>query len=239
MQNLKWKKAVYETNSGDWVTIYPEQLHDIRLRTLLRDQILWDSRKEQRLFVRYRPESPHFYAMSTTFRYIKREENSLLHKERVNELLSLLQEQDLTFGYKSFGLEKQGFVKLFKSKQYSWGEEVSRTMIGSTWRHDLFGAHSKHQLTENTPWAAIEVIDSHFPTSEALEAWLELSLEIPCFVFFDLARKRNYLFKVDGESKQVRATYFLHDGSIWKSGNRWKSCTAAFLEEKLKEEAFK
>ncbi|BAS60429.1 MULTISPECIES: hypothetical protein [Leptolyngbya] len=163
-----------------------------------------------------------------------RGETSTRHNNRVAELLSLFQKQDLLFGHRSFDTEEQLLVPLFKSEKYVWAKEVTRTMSSELqWRHDIFGGHSLHKHTKLSPWVAVEVIDSHFPSDTALDTWLEISSEFPYFVLFDFVQKRNYFLKVDEDKNQVRVIYFIFDGAVWRSGKRWEGCTAAIFREEL------
>jgi len=194
-----------------------------------------------RLFIRDNHNTPHFYCLTDRdYQVIERKESSPLHNDRVNNLLEILQQQEeLVFYYRSFSSEDKEFVELFKGEEYSWGKEVTRCLSDTYWRHDIFGANSRHRHTKNSPWVAIEVIDSNFPSEAALEAWLTLSSDFPYFILFDFVKVRNYFFQIDIDKRRARVVYFIHDGALWRSGTRLDNCTAALFKEKVNEEIYK
>ncbi len=237
---MKWNAAIYLTPDGNWQTVYPEDLHDLEFRAFLRGQELWDSEREKRLFIRYRVDTPHFYSLSNrTRRIIERLETSTLHHQRVEQVLTALQQQEFKFGYVDHKAEEgPEFITLFNSEQYTWSEEVVRSRADIGWRHDIFGAQASHRLSDRCPWVAIEVIDSHFPEDRAFDAWLQLSLEFPCLVLFDFVKKWNYYFQVK-DNCQVRVIYYIYEGAVWKSREQLPNCNAAIFKERLTTELSK
>lgn len=231
---MKWNVAVYQTLDGTWHTVYPVNLHDVEFRAFLREQELWNIEREKRLFIRYRVDAPHFYALSDRVRpIIERREASLRHNERVEQLLTALQQPNLKFGYYHYTQDGREFITIFKSEQYTWSREVVRSRLDIGWRHDLFGAHAGHRLSEHCPWVAIEVIDTHFPEDRAFDAWLRLSAEFPCLVLFDFVQEENYYFQVIEANQRVRFIYYIYEGALWKSREQLPNWNAAIFKEKL------
>ncbi|MGG6270943.1 hypothetical protein ACQ4M3_42045 [Leptolyngbya sp. AN03gr2] len=231
---MKWNAAVYQTSDGNWQTVCPANLHDIGFRAFLRGQELWSVDKEKRLFIRYRVDTPHFYALSNRVPLVvDRQEALPRHNERIKQLLMELQQPNLKFGYYDYTEDGRVFFTIFKSEQYVWSQEVFRTHSNIVWRHDIFGANAGHRLSEHTPWVAIEVIDTHFPEDRAFDAWLRLSSEFPCLVLFDFVEEENYYFHIIKTTQQVRFIYYIYEGAVWKSRKQLPSCNAAMFKEKL------
>lgn len=232
----KWEQAIYTDADGLVRSVQPEELHDAKFRAFLKTQELWDTQGEYRLHIRHRANSFHFYSLAKRVRtFVKREETSKRHSERIDELLSAFQANPFLFGHLRFDDEERQFVSLFQSKDYQWEQEVTRSAGEIRWRHDLFAGHSAHRLSDRAPWVAIEVIDSHFPADLAFDAWLKQSEEIPSFVLFDFVQIRNYFFQVDKADRWVRVIYYIFDGKVWCSGEPIADCTATLFKEKVSE----
>lgn len=217
--------------------IYPQNLHDIGKRATARTKELWCSDFEVRLYPRYRPDAPHFFSRSSN-RYIdkRKEKNDSPHDERIENLLEQLNDSNLKVGTLVFDEGESQFETLTSCDGYSWGGEVTRVLSQDVkCRHDIFGQPGGHNLVVGSPWVAIEVIDSHYPDEKTLEGMISLSARLPFLVLFDIVAEADYFFQIDEKSKSIRVIYYISDGAVWKNGSRWKRCTAAFLEEKIKD----
>ena len=220
----KYKYAIYYDLDNEKQIIYPNDLHDVTKLAFARDQELYDSDEQIRLYPRYRKDTPHFYALQDSKRKItQRNENSEEHNLRVNKLLDTLNSSlndTLKVGYFTFGEDKkQQFNTLTKIKNYTWGKEINRFISESSiCRHDIYGQKNVLSQSSIFPAFAIEVIDTHYPTDDVINGWIELSKIMPIVIAFDLIKKPNYYFQI--KDNKIRIIYYIFDGSIWKNEKR-------------------
>lgn len=234
----KYPYAIYYDANGKQQRLFPHELHDTGKRAFARANELWDPDDEYRLFPRYRGDSPHFYALSNDNRAFSRVlENDPDHDARAMYLFGQLS-SDTNFKvgfYEWDGTEKQ-FISFTQTKNYSWGKEVTRALTANVrCRHDVFGAPNDLRLIPRLPWIAIEVVKHHYPDDQTFSALLSLTKQLPCVILFDFIDAPNYFLSVDKTMGEIRVIYYIHDGSVWKNGNRWESCTPTFFREKVSE----
>lgn len=231
----KYKFAIYDDINGEEQKIYPNDLHDLTKLAFARDQELFDETKQIRLYPRYRKDSPHFYSLQNVQRnIINRGENSVEHKNRIDDLIDKLNNNPKIFkiGYYTFSNDsddgKRQFNELASTKNYTWGKEITRFISeNSICRHDIYGQQEILSQSSIHPSIAIEVIDSHYPDSKVINEWLELTKIIPLIITFDLVKKKNYYlqikdndYKVEEERNTIRMVYYIFDGSVWKGSVR-------------------
>jgi len=232
----KYSHAIYYDANGVQQKLFPHELHDTGKRAYARSAELWDPEEECRLFPRYREDSPHFYSLGNGARvFLRTQENDPAHDARVNDLLEELSSGiGFRVGFYEWDGDEKQFVSFAKTRNYNWGKEITRALTASVrCRHDLFGAPDDLKLTARFPWIAIEVVKHHYPDDQTFSALLSLTKELPCVILFDFIEVPNYFLNLDRSEGEIRVIYYIHDGSVWKNGNRWKSCTSAFFREKI------
>lgn len=232
----KYPHAIYYNASGEPQKLLPSELHDVGKRAFARSIELWDPDEEYRIFPRYRKDSPHFYSLSNNARVFSRTtENDPAHDQRVADLLKELSSgKNFRVGYYDWDGGEQQFVSFTKTQKYSWGKEVTRVLTANVrCRHDLFGAAESLSLTARFPWVAVEVVKHHYPDDQTFSALLALTKELPCVVLFDFIHVPNYYLNIDVSKGELRVIYYIYDGSVWKNGTRWRSCTPSFFRESV------
>lgn len=234
----KYSHAIYYDTHGDQQKLFPHELHDTGKRAFARSAELWDPDEEYRLFPRYREDSPHFYSLSNNTRAFSRLlENDPAHDARVVDLLDALSsDTDFRVGFYEWDRDEKQFVSFTRTRNYSWDKEVTRALSASVRaRHDLFGTSNDLKLTAQFPWVAIEVVKHHYPDDQTFSALLSLTKQLPCVILFDFIDVPDYFLNINQSTGEIRVIYYIYDGSVWKNGTRWKSCTPAFFREKVAE----
>ncbi len=232
----KYPYAIYFDSQGEVQKIFPSDLHDINKRAFARSAELFDPDKEYRLFPRYRADSPHFYSLSKSTRYVSRlEETDPDHDNRIDHLLDTLNlGADLSIGSFVWDGDEKQFICLTRTYDYAWGKEVCRVLNSDTkCRHDIFGAPTDLARVDRLPWLAIEVVKHHFPDEQTFSGFLSLSKVLPFVVLFDFIEVPNYFLQVDFSSWRLRVVYYIYDGSVWKNNIRWGETTAGLFREKV------
>ena len=74
-------------------------------------------------------------------------------------------------------------------------------------------------MSVRSPWVAIEVINTHFPSEETFSAMLELSKQMPLLIMFDLVtvKTKKYFINIDLQKNTIRPIFYIYEGSVWHS----------------------
>lgn len=216
------EKASYKKD-GQWITITPEQLRDPEQLALAREKQLYDSEEQKyELFIRNRENLPHFYRKGIVRHNLDRQSDSSEHDEVVVKLLAFL-ENNSSMHLKSYffrAFKDKKLHKIATMRDYAWAKEVTFAVSESGYvRFDLLGRPNTLNCTENNPFVAFEVVDTHFSSKASFLALLELSKKLPFVIGYFFVQNTPYLnCPKTSENKGfsfVQLTCYINDGDFW------------------------
>lgn len=162
----------------------------------------------------------HFRAPGESVdRAIDRGENNPDHDNRIDNLLKELNSRQTwkveTSGYVARKLVQRILFDL--AATYQWGEEVFRIVSSeAAVRHDLFGqARELLDMSQQLPWIAIEVINTHYPEEKTFTGLRDLSRSLPLLVAFDFTKRPDHFLKVDSQSGTITTKLYMLRGEIF------------------------
>lgn len=206
-----------------WITITPQELKDPEKLALARTQQLYDSEAcNYELFIRNREDLPHFYRKGVVRHNLDRQKDSQEHDRTIKSLLSYLKVNPSlklkSYFFRSFTDKKLHTIKTIKD--YEWKDEVSFAVSENGYvRFDLLGRPSSLNCTNNSPFVAIEVVDTHFSSKASFLALLELSRKLPFVIGYFFVKSAPYYNaprNADGKKLPfVRVTCYIFDGDFW------------------------
>lgn len=176
------EQASYQQDNN-WITITPNDLRDPETLAFARTKQLYDSEERRyELFIRNREDFPHFYRKGVIRHNLDRQKDSTEHNSVVKKLLSYLSKNPSiklkSYFFHSFADKKLHTIKTMKD--YSWQDEVTFAISENGYvRFDILGCPISLTCTEQNPFVAIEVVDTHFSSQASFNALLELSQKFP------------------------------------------------------------
>lgn len=160
----------------------------------------------------------HFQEYGSTIRMLgDKEEDDGRHDARVSTILRRLPKEELL-------ILKVGDRELLKVQlaEYSWDAEVHRIVTYEKFiRHDVFGMVHKSNMSIRRPNVAIEVINTHYPDEETLDAMLCVSKNVPLVVIFDLVQYdglQRYFFNLAENKKLgdvISPKFYIYRGEMF------------------------
>lgn len=252
----KYKVAWYLNHHKQWEEVsYRELVRDER-RAELRECDLRNERDGIVEFgIRNHPTTPHFYEkrrIRTDLEPGAKESEAHDEKKRmIRAFLSKYEKHDIGCYERPWDKVDKGFESLVKLKdKYQWGVEIQFGLVyGKFVRFDIFGRlKDEIQLTDNYPFVAIEVVDTHFHSQDAFKVLLATSKNIPLIVayyFIPVAPRLNGVKKPDRSNgySRVRLQCYIADGSFWFRNERVEEASGVtpetpdvyynFIREKL------
>lgn len=224
-KSTKHEKAYY-FSGGNKIEILSKDLDDNKVYLKAKSEILTDETGYTLLRPRQcSSKTSHFYAPNNSdTRKVALYEDNNPHNIQVNYLLKKLgKENSLKIGNTIFENGKAiGFSPIVNLNSHSWKKEVHRIYNHKlTVRHDIFGQSVDLAMSVRSPWVAIEVINTHFPSDETFSAMLDLSKQMPLLIMFDLIteKTKNYFIKIDLHNGTIIPIFYIYEGSVWYGDN--------------------
>lgn len=228
----KYKDAWYLNNQSQWEPTSYKELNREERRAELRECDLRDKEQgEIQLGIRNHPQTPHFYE-KRRIRIdinpgVKESEDHENMQRMISSFLSKYEKHNFGYYEKPWDREDKGFDTLLKIKDYQWNTEVSFGLLyGKYVRFDILGrSKGEIQLTDQYPYIAIEIVDTHFHSQEAFKILLETSKNIPiviAYYFVSVAPRYNCVNKPKRTNSYaiVRLQCYIADGSFWFRNER-------------------
>lgn len=230
----KYKTAYYLNNENNtWEPVSYKELTNENTRAKLRDKDLRDKVNGSiSLGIRNHPDTPHFFQKRLIRQNIEKGIiESEQHGKIVNYLHNYCNNKFLKhhFGYyeRPWDKKDKGFDTIRKINDYSWKQEAGFGLAyGKYIIFDLLGrSQSEIALTDQLPYIAIEVVDTHFHSKEAFTALLKLSKNLPFIILYYYINKFPYLNKqIDPKRSngytKIRIHSYISDGSFWIRNER-------------------
>lgn len=228
----KFDNACYFENE-QWNTVSYKELTDANKRAVLREKELFDSQNSNKILgIRNHQKTPHFYQKQTLRGNIETGiKETEEHTKQINIIKSFLTKNEKNaFGFYESPWEKdyknKGFDFIIKTKEYKWDKEVKFGLIyGKYIVFDILGRSNALSLTENNPYIAIEVVDTHFHSKETFKVLLELSKNMPFIVLYFFVQQIPYINSTKKPERtnsftHNRIRYYISDGSFWDCNDR-------------------
>lgn len=216
------EQASYQQDNN-WITITPNDLRNPETLAFARTKQLYDSEEcRYELFIRNREDIPHFYRKGVIRHNLDRQKDSTEHDSVIKKLLSYLNKNPSiklkSYFFHSFSDKTLHTIKTMKD--YSWQDEVSFAISENGYvRFDILGRPISLNCTNQNPFIAIEVVDTHFSSKASFNALLELSKKLP-FVIGYYFVKNTPLYNCPNNAKGkvnpfLRVSCYIHDGDFW------------------------
>jgi len=220
------EQAVYQNEDQEWVTISYNQLalSDAQFRAYLRNKTLYDSPLRRReLGIRDRKGNLHYYQKRNIRGSLdSKSKDSSAHDQEVQALTSFLNNNEkVAIGTYVFDKGTKLFQPLLRLKDFSWQKEVHFSVSENGYvRCDVLGRSNNLSWSEKTPYVAIEVVDTHFPSKESFIALVELSKKLPVVIgFYFLNGGGRFNHKKNPERSNgfatLRLSCYISDGGFW------------------------
>lgn len=228
----KFEEAYYLENNN-WEVVYFKQLKDPNNRAILREKDLRNQVNGNLILgIRNHPQTPHFYqklSLRTNIECGVRESDE--HNQQRDAIqIFLSRHPKNSFGFYESPWEKKdenkGFDFIIKTNNYEWEKEVRFGLIyGKYIIFDILGRSRALTFTDNYPFIAIEVVDTHFHSKETFKVLLTLSKNMPIKIIYYFVNQipyKNSLKKpqrADSYSNN-RIVHYISDGSFWNLSYR-------------------
>lgn len=228
----KFEEAYYLENDN-WEVVSFKQLEDPNQRAILREKDLRNQVDGNLVLgIRNHPTTPHFYQKLSLRINI---ESSLSETDKHNEQRDMIKNFLTKYPKNSFGFyespwekdnKDKGFDFIIETKDYEWDKEVKFGLIhGKYIIFDILGRSKKLTFTDNYPFLAIEVVDTHFHSRETFKVLLKLSSDIPIKIFYYFISQVPYKNGVKTPQRsnsysKNRIVYYISDGSFWNTNDR-------------------
>lgn len=221
-----YPRAYYqEENQGVWQCIWETALTPKKIAQC-RSLDLRDCENGLiELIARNHPTAPHFYPKVSERKSLgghggEGDRHGALCKWIPDALNST---NGVEVGY----FEGTKFKRLYLLSDYRW-KQPGCLDVAERRRYipDVLGRSPEIDLLDKCPFVAIEVVDTHFSDFETFEVLIMASEKMPLFVpyiFVNGAYAHNGVQLNDQKlPAQVRARYYITDGSFWVDGVRYE-----------------
>lgn len=236
---MKYNNAYFQQdNSEVWQAVEAKHLfNNIDLIASLRKHKLFEHRNDtNQLFIRNRKDCPHFYSRGLNRKKVGFGKESIDHQKRINltfEKLNSPSTKKVQLGYSDYtdydkNLKNRDAIRFEAVKtltNYKWGVEINYPINES--QHvvfDILGRHNDLHWTENKPFLAIEVVDTHFTDLEVFKELLILTKKQPLVIAYIFVKDTSYCYppdsKINHETFKITTRYYMQDGSFWTDDER-------------------
>ncbi len=222
------EQAVFQNDEKEWEIITPNDLLDAEKLALFRTKSLYDSsNRNYELFIRNREDAPHFYRKGVIRHNLDKHTESEAHDKQVSNLISFLNNNKKvklkTYFFKNFGDKELHTITTMSN--FEWDKEVTFAVSEKGYvRFDILGRPISLNCTNQNPFVAIEVVDTHFSSKASFNALLELSKKLPFIIGYFFVKNTprcNCPNNSKGNSMaSMRVSCYIHDGDFWIRDDR-------------------